>query len=151
MTLTFDPITNFNWVQASTVSNHLTKIASKSVHPFGWNFVHKCRTHRHTDRHTQTHRQTHTHRDTDKLQWKYNPSSDSRRCNKLIPLYAYLYLPVNFGCQNILAIYKYQNLSLPVTHFQGNTSSIHPFSSISLQVKEPGFNQAKWLLCDSWG
>ena len=46
-------ITKFNRVRASAVSNHLAKTASKSVHLFGWNFVHKkCRTHRHTD--TQT-------------------------------------------------------------------------------------------------
>ena len=38
-------------------SNYLAKTASKSVHPFGWNFVH---------RQTDTHTHTHTH--TDKLQ-----------------------------------------------------------------------------------
>ena len=42
------------WVRASAVSSHLAKTASKSVHPFGWNFVYKqSRTHRHTVRHTQ--------------------------------------------------------------------------------------------------
>ena len=36
-------------VWASAGSNHLAKTSSKSVHPFGWNFIHKkCRTHRHT-------------------------------------------------------------------------------------------------------
>ena len=66
-------ITNFDKIWASAVSNHLAKIASKSVHPFGWNFVHKqSRTNTHTDRHT----------DRDKLQWKYNPSTISWRCNK---------------------------------------------------------------------
>ena len=67
-------VTNFNKVRASVLSNHLAKTASKSVHPFGWNFVHKkCRTHTHTD--------TQTHRHTDKLKWKYNPSTISWRCN----------------------------------------------------------------------
>ena len=62
VTLTFDPrsppkVTKFNRVRASAGSSHLAKTASKSVHPFGWNFVHKeCWTHRHT--HGQTHRQT---------------------------------------------------------------------------------------------
>ena len=64
-------VTKFNRVRASAGSNHLVKTAFKLVHPFGWNFVHKrCRTH------------THTHRHTDKLQWKYNPSTISWRCNK---------------------------------------------------------------------
>ena len=67
-------VTKFNRVRASARSNHLAKTASKSVHPFGWNFVHKkCRTHRHT----------HTHRHTDKLQWKYNPSTISWRCKNV--------------------------------------------------------------------
>ena len=34
-------VTNFHRVRASAISNHLAKTASKSVHPFGWNFVHK--------------------------------------------------------------------------------------------------------------
>ena len=34
-------VTNLNRVLVSTISNHLAKIASKSVHPFGWKFVHK--------------------------------------------------------------------------------------------------------------
>ena len=56
-------VTNFNRVWDSMVSNRLAKTASKSVHPFGWNFVHKqSRTH------TQTNRQTDRH--TDKQQWK---------------------------------------------------------------------------------
>ena len=48
-------VTNFNRVRASELSNRLAKTASKSVHKFGWNFVHKKRaghTHRQTD--TQT-------------------------------------------------------------------------------------------------
>ena len=48
-------VSNFNKVWASTVSNHLVKTASKSVHRFGWNFVHKNSAGQ-TDR--QTHRQT---------------------------------------------------------------------------------------------
>ena len=72
-------VTKFNRVRASAENNHLSKTASKSVYPFGWNFVHKkCRTHRQSDRQTDTH--THTHRHTDKLQWKYNPSTISWRC-----------------------------------------------------------------------
>ena len=51
-------VTNFNRVRASVVSNHLAKTASKSVHPFGWNFVHKNSGHTHT--HTHTHRHTDT-------------------------------------------------------------------------------------------
>ena len=34
-------VTNFNRVRASVLSNRLVKTASKSVYPFGWNFVHK--------------------------------------------------------------------------------------------------------------
>ena len=46
-------VINFNRVPASGVSNRLAKTASKSVHTFGWNFVHKKnQTHRQTD--TQT-------------------------------------------------------------------------------------------------
>ena len=47
-------VTNFNRVRASVLSNHLAKTASKSVHPFGWNFVHKNSGHTHTQRHTDT-------------------------------------------------------------------------------------------------
>ena len=66
-------VTNFNSVWASAVSNHLAKTAFKSVHLFGWNFVHKqSRTHTHTHRHTHT----------DKLQWKYNPSMILWGCKK---------------------------------------------------------------------
>ena len=66
-------VTNFNRVRASAVSNHLAKIASKSVHPFGWNFVHKkSRTHRHTHR--------------DKLQGEYNSSTILWRCKKWLLL-----------------------------------------------------------------
>ena len=51
-------VTKFNRVRAGAISNHLAKTASKSVHPFGLNFVHKkCRTDTHT--HTHTHTQTH--------------------------------------------------------------------------------------------
>ena len=42
-------VTKFNRVQVSAGSNHLAKTASKSVHLFRWNFVHKQ---------SQTHRQT---------------------------------------------------------------------------------------------
>ena len=47
-------VTNFNRVRASVVSSHLAKTASKSVHPFGWNFVHKNPGHSHTQTDTQT-------------------------------------------------------------------------------------------------
>ena len=54
-------VTKFNRVRAIAGSSHLAKTASKSVHPFGWNFVHKkCWTHRHTDTHTDTHTHRHT-------------------------------------------------------------------------------------------
>ena len=43
-------VIHFDRVRASTISNHLAKTASKSVHSFGFNFVH-----------WQTDRQTHTH------------------------------------------------------------------------------------------
>ena len=46
-------VTKFNWLWASALSKRLAKTASKSVHPFGWNFVHKKNW---TD--TQTHTQT---------------------------------------------------------------------------------------------
>ena len=46
-------VTNFNRVPASSISNHLEKTASKSVHPFSWNFVYKQ-----SPTHTHTHRQT---------------------------------------------------------------------------------------------
>ena len=48
-------VINFNRVQASAGSSHLAKTASKSVHPFGWNFVHKQTSDTHTD--TQTDKQ----------------------------------------------------------------------------------------------
>ena len=52
-------VTNFNRIWASVLKNHLAKTASKSVHPFGWNFVHQNSAgHTHTDR--QTDRQTDT-------------------------------------------------------------------------------------------
>ena len=73
-------VTKFNRVWASAVSSYLAKTASKSVHPFGWNFVHKKSGH--------TDRQTDTHTHTDKLQWKYNPSMISRRCKNKIYLLA---------------------------------------------------------------
>ena len=54
-------VTKFNRVWANARGNHLAKTASKSVLPFGWNFVHKkCWTHRHTDTHTHTHTDTQT-------------------------------------------------------------------------------------------
>ena len=53
-------VTNFTRVWASAVSNHLAKTASKSVHPFGWNFVHKKTVDTQTDRQTDTHTHTHT-------------------------------------------------------------------------------------------
>ena len=62
-------VTKFNRVRANAGSNHLAKTATKSVHPFGWNFVHKKYL-------------THTHRHIDKLQWKYNPSTTSWRCKQ---------------------------------------------------------------------
>ena len=34
-------VTNFNRIWASVIGNSLAKTASKSVHLFGWNFVHK--------------------------------------------------------------------------------------------------------------
>ena len=47
-------VTNCNKVWACELSNRLVKTAFQSVHPFGWNFVHKqSQTHRRT--HTQTH------------------------------------------------------------------------------------------------
>ena len=73
-------VTKFNRVRASAGISHLVKTASKSVHPFGWNFVHKNSGH--TDRQTHTHTDRHTHRHTDKLKWKYNPSTISWRCKK---------------------------------------------------------------------
>ena len=45
-------VTKFNRVRASARSNHLAKTASKSVHLFGWNFVHKKTSDTQTD--TQT-------------------------------------------------------------------------------------------------
>ena len=44
------PLTNRVW--ASVVKKHLAKTATKSVHPFGWNFVH---IHTHTYTHTRAH------------------------------------------------------------------------------------------------
>ena len=59
VTLTLDPRSPISIAKA--VSNHLTKTASKSVHPFGWNFVHK------NSGHTDTQTDRHTNRHTDKL------------------------------------------------------------------------------------
>ena len=64
-------VTNLNRVRASAVSNLWAKTAFKSVYPFGLNFVHKQ---------SRTHSQTHRH--TDKLKWKYNPSTISWRSKK---------------------------------------------------------------------
>ena len=85
-------VINFNMVQASAVRKYLAKTASKSMHPFGRNFVH-WQTNTHTDRHTHTdtHTQTDTH--TDRQQWKYNPLTISWSCNKKL-IYMYLYLGV---------------------------------------------------------
>ena len=71
-------VTNFNRVRASAVSNHLVKTASKSVHPFGWNFVHKKTVDTQTDRHTHRH----THRQT---AVKIQPTI-SWRCKKIADL-----------------------------------------------------------------
>ena len=60
-------VTNINRVRAIAVINHLAKSASKSVHPFSWNFVHKKTLDTHTD----------------KLLLKYNPSTISWRCKNL--------------------------------------------------------------------
>ena len=64
-------VTKFNRVRASAISNHWAKTASKSVHPFGWNFVHKNSGHTDTQTHRQTDRQTHTHTDT-QTNWSEN-------------------------------------------------------------------------------
>ena len=45
-------VTIFNRVRARTVRQHLAKPASKSVHTFGWNFVHKQTSDTQTDTHT---------------------------------------------------------------------------------------------------
>ena len=42
-------VINFNIVRTSAVSNHLSKIASKTVHPFGINFCSQTHTHRQTE------------------------------------------------------------------------------------------------------
>ena len=48
-------VKNFNRVWASAVSNHIVKTASKPMHPFSWNFVHKQSwTDTQTDRHQYT-------------------------------------------------------------------------------------------------
>ena len=60
-------VTNFNKVRASVVSNNLAKTVSKSVHQFGWNFVHKKSGH--TDRHTHRHTDIQTHTQTN---WSEN-------------------------------------------------------------------------------
>ena len=64
-------VINFNRVRGNVISNYLAKTASKSVYRFDRHFVNK-RTDRQTD--------THTHTQTDKLKWKYNPSTISLRC-----------------------------------------------------------------------
>ena len=49
MTLTFNQkVANFNIIHASAVSSHLTKTASKWMHPFGWNLFTDRQTHTHT-------------------------------------------------------------------------------------------------------
>ena len=44
-------VINFNMVRSSAISSRLAKTASKLVHQFGWNIVHKQSP---TDTHTQT-------------------------------------------------------------------------------------------------
>ena len=61
-------VTNFKRIRASVLSICLAKTASKSVHPFSWNFVHKQ---------SRTHPHTNTHINYSK---KYNPSTISWRC-----------------------------------------------------------------------
>ena len=46
-------VTNFKRVRDSAVNSHLTKTASKSVHPIGWNLFYK-NTAGQTDRHKHT-------------------------------------------------------------------------------------------------
>ena len=95
-------VTKFNRVWATNRSNHLAKTASKLVHPFGWNFVHK-------------NFWTHTHRDT-----QTNCSENSTiswRCKNLLWMndkYAYF----NFV---ILNYWDTHNLSIK---FVGTVASI---------------------------
>ena len=61
-------VTNFKRVWAIAVCNLLVKTASKFVHPFGWNFVH-----RHTHTYIHTHKHTHTNTHTDRqTNWSKN-------------------------------------------------------------------------------
>ena len=71
-------VINFDRVRASGISNHLAKTASKSVYPFGWNFVHKKSGH--------TDGQTHTQRQTE-VKINYNPSTTLRRCSYMQTLF----------------------------------------------------------------
>ena len=73
-------------VQGRTISGlgafdqRLAKTSSKSVHPFGWNFVHKQSW---IDRQIHTHTHTHTHTHRGKTALKYNPFTVSWRCSEI--------------------------------------------------------------------
>ena len=86
VTLTFDPRSSISigFEPMNAISNHLAKIASKSVHPFGWNFVHKKRA-GHTD--TQTHIQTNCSENIlnpSKISWRCKYHSNTRFKTKMI-------------------------------------------------------------------
>ena len=80
-------VTNFNRVWASAVSNHLAKTTSKSVHPFGWNFVHCSLTDRQT--HTHTHKQTNCNENIIPPSWRCKKktfdSNSKISCSDKIP------------------------------------------------------------------
>ena len=55
VTLTFYPRSPISLgFEPNAVINHLAKIVSKSVHPFGWNFVNKKTSDTHTNTHTHS-------------------------------------------------------------------------------------------------
>ena len=60
----YPKVANFENDRASVVSNRLAVTASKLVHPFGLNFVHKNSGHTDTQTHTHTHTHTQIHRQT---------------------------------------------------------------------------------------
>ena len=85
-------VTNFNRVRGNAVRNYSTLSASKSVHWFDRHFVHK---------------RTHTHTQTDKLKWKYNPSTISWRCKNCTK-----FIPRGNSYCRLKSTFKYLGLSL---------------------------------------
>ena len=108
VTLPFLPkVTNFDRVRDSAVSNRLAKPASKSEHPFGWNFVHKETSGQtHTQPGRQTHRQTAVKNNPLRCRWGVKISYLCFwRIHLLKSLLHSLWHNFEFLCERIMHVY----------------------------------------------